>query len=206
MTPCFIHANLSLVRYRSKSSFIALVWFGDRSLWFTLFYCKVMSSHELGSCVEGHHKSTYHSMNLRWHNATSGPSCNQSCMPNQACHLHIYLIDSRCSGANWPNLSCQDIPLILQQSITYPSLDLHHLLTGLQRQMYPCVRNLSIGLGDQILMWTGNIPVCGHDRLWHLVSLRYIKNGPQQDSIISILAPAWCLLPSQWPLLQRLFC
>ncbi len=149
MTPCLIHANLYLVKYRLKSSSIVLVWC-DRSLWFTLFYCKVLSSHELDSCVEGHRKSTYHSMNLRRHDATSQPSCSQSRMPNQACHLHIYLIDSRCSGANWPYLSCQDIPLVLQPSITHPSLDLHHLLTGLQWQMYPCVRNLLIGLGDQM--------------------------------------------------------
>ena len=136
--PCLIHAQLYLVKYRSKSGSIALVWFGNWSLWFTLFYCKVLSSHELGSCAEGHHKSNYHSTNLRWHDAMSQPShANQPCMPiqNQTCHLHIYLIDSQCCSRG--QLAISFMTRYPSHSanfhVTHTSHDLHHL---------PCVRKL----------------------------------------------------------------
>jgi hypothetical protein len=84
---------------------------------------------------------------------------------NLACHLHIYLIDSQCSGANWPYLSRHSIPLIQQTSMTHLIFDLYHLLIDLQGQMHSCIRNFSIGHSVTVVRYMGIIPVCRRDRL-----------------------------------------
>ncbi len=131
-------------------------------------------------------------------------SCNLSHTPKLGLLLHIYWLTVGAQEPIGQILHVKISLLFLQTSITHLSLYLLHLLTGLQQQMQPCVWNLSVGLSGQ--MWTGNVLVCRHDWLCDIVPLRYVKSGSQQDSVISILAPTWCLPPSQWPLLKRLYC
>ena len=68
----------------------------------------------LGSCAEGHRKSTYHFMNLNYTTMIRYDNLMQAvtCLLTLACYLYIYLIDRQCSGANWPHLSCHSSPPI----------------------------------------------------------------------------------------------
>jgi hypothetical protein len=164
-------------------------------LWFTLFCCKVLSFHKHGNCVKEHHKSTYHSMNLRWHDAMARPSRAIS---------HAPLFRLVICTFNWSTVGAQEpighifhvkiSPLFCKLPYTHTSHDLHHLVTGLQRQMYPCVRKL-VSLVSCECEWM----VCGRDWLWNLILYVMLRTQSVPNQYhCSFLARLYCPPCNQW--------
>ncbi len=85
---------------------------------------------------------------------------------------------------------------------THTSHNLHHLLTGLQQQMYPCVRKLVLVVSCEcewtILRFAGVIDY----EIWS-TTLCYKWWSVPNQYYCNFLARLYCLPCSQWPLLER---